>query len=312
MGNMMKTWPRKVECWEPPYAIRLVLAAVLCTVMIVLDGGGAQAAVIDLGAAGLYAGATVNGIEANFNMNKSTVRGDIFVGERNKQTIDLDYNKSRLSGKAYYDNRAVLDIDKLSTIDGTDSLVALTQPQSNQITTDLKAAISGIEGLSATQTSFPEITATNTITRTTNLNVIDVEGDIDLDSGERLTFSGSAGDLFIVRVRGRLKTTGATIDADGVGPGNILFVVTDQDGINSSSDSNFYGTYITTSGEIDVNGGIHYGAFLQAAEDQPLDFDKATVNFAGFQPAPLPASALLLGSGLLGLSLLGWRRRGKD
>jgi hypothetical protein len=59
------------------------------------------------------------------------------------------------------------------------------------------------------------------------------------------------------------------------------------------------------------NTMLAMGVKGQAYEENLTSADFVAVPTGGFIPIPVPPSALLLGSGLLGLGLFGWRRREK-
>jgi len=273
-----------------------------------LGGSAAQAVVIDLGAAGVYAGANLYGTnEFAISGGGTVINGNIFVGDT------ANFSDLYFSGggkiKGTIDKAPDATVRTSGGSSATGGTVHLTAAQSAQVTTDLNAALSNINGLSATQTFSTQIKG-GTISSTTNTNVVDFTEGMYLSGGSTLTFSGGANDWFIVRVGKSLMTTGdSNIYADGVGAGHLLFVV---NGDVSMYGGTIDGTYISTNGSMQAHRGTHYGAYIQASPGKTLKFmSDPTVNFEGFQPShvPIPGSVLLFGTGLLGIGLLGWRRR---
>ncbi|MFZ5450226.1 MAG: hypothetical protein ACOZFS_16475 [Thermodesulfobacteriota bacterium] len=282
--------------------------------LVLLLVGPASAACINLGTAAAYAGANLPGTGV-FNINGATiVNGDVYVGDTSAY-YDLSFTGgSQLQafnghgGTIFLAPNATMTATGGSTAAG--GQVLLNVAQSNQVVADLNTALADVAALAATQT-LGAISGNATITSTTQVNVIDLTSVTETDGGT-LTFSGSATDCFIVRVSGDLLASGASnIDSDGVGPANLLFVV---QGYIKSTNSSLEGTYISTGGAIVVSGGDQFGAFIQAAVGKNLIFESgATIYFNGIPPTgipiPLPASVLLLGSGLLRLVIFRNRKR---
>ena len=81
--------------------------------------------------------------------------------------------------------------------------------------------------------------------------------------------------------------------------------------INSGSNAKTTLTYNVltyVAGDKTLNLSVAQGFYLIALGD--CIYDKSTLTLTtSLLPVPLPPSVLLLGSGLMGLGLLGWRRR---
>ena len=89
--------------------------------------------------------------------------------------------------------------------------------------TDALNASTTAQGLTATQT-FGNISSTTTVTGNGGLNVIDINGSINLNNAS-LILSGSASDVFIVNVTGSASFggTGGLSLAGGVTPNHVLY-----------------------------------------------------------------------------------------
>ncbi len=124
--------------------------------------------------------------------------------------------------------------------------------------TDALNASTAAAGLSATQT-FGNITAATTVNGNGGLNVIDINGNINLNNAS-LTLSGSASDVFIVNVTGNATFggTGGLMLGSGVTVNHVLY--------------NFTGTVGGPAGTITSHvGNVFYGTLLAPHESFNLD-----------------------------------------
>jgi len=283
----------------------------MCVLALALATAASSAAV-DLGTAGLYAGAALNG-QLKFTVSNSgtNVWGNVFVGD-GPSSPDMDFSGGgEIFGTIYKHPSAVVNISGGSSATG--GVVAKTVPQTTQIATDLSNALAQVAGLTATQASLGDYHPTGTAdiyATVVGLNVVDATN-IELKGGATLTFHGTTSDYFVLRCSsmqlGDLITTGnSNISADGMGAGHLLFVV---DNDITMSGGVIDGTYISKFGNITLSDGTHYGSYILAAANKELKFQSAPqVHYVGFV-IPEPGSLLAFASGLVGLAGFALRKR---
>jgi hypothetical protein len=112
--------------------------------------------------------------------------------------------------------------------------------------------------LAATQT-FGNITNSQVISGNGGLNVVNVANVLNA----KLTLSGTAGDIFVINVSGRIETNQPMTLSGGVLPSHVLFNLTGRSGNLLNSGGNvLYGTYLATNGgsfncsQLDLTGAL--------------------------------------------------------
>jgi hypothetical protein len=178
-----------------------------------------------------------------------------------------------------------------------------------QNNTDVSSAVTTMGGLTATQT-FSGISTATTITGSGGTNVIQINGDINLNDAN-LTLSGGPADIYVIRVTGKLALTGtASLNlSGGVKLTNVIYDFTGStsDSINTHVNDVLNG-YIVAPNLAMTLDGIFNGEIIGGQNISLLS--GATVN--AVSAVPLPATLPLFATGLGALSLLGWRRKRKN
>jgi len=124
--------------------------------------------------------------------------------------------------------------------------------------TDALNASTTAAALSPTQTFPSSITTNTTVTGNGGLNVIKINGDINLGSSNSLTLSGKASDVFVVNVTGTLKFTGSggLLLNGGVTANHVLYNILGTNSISSGVNNQFYGTLLFPKASYALDGNF--------------------------------------------------------
>ncbi len=163
------------------------------------------------------------------NMAPSTITGNVY-----------EYASGQYSGPGKLGGSVIVNSTLLAQND-TDALNASTTAKA----------------LTATQT-FGSITSATTVTGNGGLNVIDINGNINLNNAS-LILSGSASDVIIVNVTGTASFvgTGGLSLAGGVTPNHVLYNFTGSSGTIASHVGNvFYGTLLAPTYSFNLDGSF--------------------------------------------------------
>ena len=207
--------------------------------------GTAAAGVISLGTANNYG---VLGLK-NTAINNSlvTIHGNEGVSQGGKLT---NMAPSTITGNVY--EFASGQYSGPGHLGGTviTNPALLTQNDSDALTAATTAA-----GLPATQT-FGNISSNTTVTGNGALNVIDINGNINLNNAS-LTLTGTASDVFVVNVTGTLTCggTGGLMLGGGVTANHVLYNLTHSGSTVTSHVGNvFFGTLLAPNMSFNLDG----------------------------------------------------------
>jgi hypothetical protein len=147
--------------------------------------------------------------------------------------------------------------------------------------------------------------AHHTIIGNGGLNVLNLTGGLDLSGSETLTLQGTAADAFVINVpdaadfemigSSQIRVSG------GLLPQNVLFNLLDTGTGYDVIGNRIDGVILSPFAEFGASGLI-FGEII--ASDVQLHSGASVTNTF----VPIPPTAVLLGSGLLGLGLLGGRK----
>jgi choice-of-anchor A domain-containing protein len=267
----------------------------LVLMMGLITAPGAKAASIDLGTAGPLNWAVL-GLGGNVAILSGTVES-VFPGFANVGVNPI----GPVSGGGDIDGDLVLHTDTikafLGTIGGAEIIDDAKLEQAEADAIDRSAFYAGLATTDPTTT----INTGTTIIGSGGLNVLNLTGGLSL-LGETLTLQGTAADAFVINVPAGFTMTGASnilVDG-GVLPHNVLINLLGVGGYSFLGDE-INGIILAPIGSFNAHGLI-LGELI--ANQVALASGAVVRNPA----VPVPPSAILLGSGLLGLGLLGGRK----
>lgn len=121
---------------------------------------------------------------------------------------------------------------------------------------DAVAASVAFAAMPATQTYNGNLRSNTTIAGNGCINVIDINGDIDLDGDERVKLSGTSDDYYVINVTGSILTDGtADIVLDGMEPSHVIFnLVTPGERVELGGNSGGDFTILAPYGEVYLHG----------------------------------------------------------
>lgn len=182
----------------------------------------------------------------------TTINGNIQLAAGSSGFLDMN-NNSHVTGAVIKDDKGVFTPDKTSTVDGGIKIADLSGAA-----LAAEKAIATITALTVTQ-KFGTINTNYTIKSTGAVNVIQIIGDLNLAGNEVLTLDGAANDVFIIRVTGKIVTSGnASIQSTQNQSSKILFNSLDTMSLNGKAS---IGTFIS-SGSMDIGNQNYNSNFI--------------------------------------------------
>ena len=292
-------------------ALRLGMALALLAAVVLLSGTPGQADTVS----------TYLGSAANFAM-LGLNNGTVIVNSGHNVTGDFGYSNGVVSntnqkvdsftGTAYVHSGATFSYTAATFApSGGIQTGPLVDALLNQANVDAASGKLLLDGLSATQT----LSAINDTSQTVNSSGAGAVNMIFLPSllmnSDTLTLNGlGGGDIFIFKVTdtgpGVFKFSQSQVVLNGTDAAHVLFYLPNPaDGVLVNKDSSvFQGTLFAPTGSVEYHNPVQFtGSIVALNVNLHSDF-----NLDGPQ-VPVPPSVLLLGTGLLGLVGLRWRRR---
>ncbi|WP_100643801.1 hypothetical protein [Alteromonas facilis] len=238
-----------------------ILSCAFVLVVLMLFSGVSKAVPIELGRAGDFTllSAGISGWDAKNSVMRDEGRmilgsqAQIFgnIGARTSIVADASVN---IHGDLVFGTANVSSANVFGNI------VGLSEPQWNEIFTDLTSASLAASAMrdNASAVNYGSILSSTIFNTSSNFNVININGDLELMNGESLTIRGSATDQFVINVSGNFglcRHTYVNCDAsillDGVLAENVIFNFESKIGnasINGNNAGSMAGNYISSAG----------------------------------------------------------------
>lgn len=257
---------------------------------------------LDLGLAGGHAIVSI-GPDSSIKINSGPITGTALFGQGSDFSASGG-GSGEITGGLLSDNAA--DEATLDNLENPSAFTLVDSATTSQAKQDAEAVATYASGLTADVTYNSNISNT-VFSSIGTLTVIDVEGDVDDD----ITFTGSAIDLFVIRVDGQVDTN-SPMTLNGVLPSNILWVLEGTSGqcFKTAGGNVSYGTFLATGGcdfqfsNLQLTGAlINTGGHIEHVSGSQTTSDPFTTP----EPIPLPAPVLMLGAALAGMGFM--RRR---
>jgi choice-of-anchor A domain-containing protein len=230
-------------------------------------------------------------------------------------------SSNTLTGNLYKDPGATVQPNISSKLDIKGSII---EQDMSQAVLDVKEAAANAASLTpdftygalgrSALTINPSYTHMNTLGGYDT--VIFIDGDINITNPDKsLTINGRNNDFFIINVNGDVILRGGSTFtlSGGITPAQVLFNVEGTHDVTLTKlTSTLNGTFLAPNlgQEIILTKGTVNGAVIGyqiSTNSGPQVFGDPYIDPS---PVPLSPSVILLGSGLVGLGFLRWRRRG--
>ena len=144
---------------------------------------------------------------------------------------------------------------------------------------DVLAAAAAFAAMTPTQTFNGNLTSATSIGGNGCINVIQINGSIDLNGTKEITLSGTVEDYFVINITGDMETQGnADIVLDGIEPHQVIFnFTTPGSEVDLQGDSGGNFTILNTGGEVYLAGnaggrGAYYAGQNQLVFQGSVDF----------------------------------------
>jgi hypothetical protein len=283
---------------------------------------------INYGVLGLQGNANIYDSNAVVNGNVGISQGGTITNGRGATITGSVYEYSNLQLNGYC-TPGNCPHQNFGTIDGTPAVeVSPTTLSTND--SDVASALSEIAALTPTETISGNVTSGTTITGDGGLNVIDLNGSVNLNNSN-LTLTGTSSDYFVVEITGGLDLSGSAglLLGGGVTANHVIYDFTDTGSANTcgtnligssrvnyqictSTNSMIYGTLIAPQlsflMEGSVTGEVIGGQEIYLQSGDPITQDSFT-SFEQPSDTPEPSTVLLLGTGLAAFAGMMRKRR---
>ena len=218
--------------------------------------------------------------KTNVNLRAVTVNGNVAVGPDGSLSLMAP---STINGNVDMDSTATPKNPGPGTYTGTLD----TSESFSSLAADVVSASTQAQNLTATQTISSNVNKATTITGTSGLNVIDINGNINLNNAN-LTFSG-AGAQFIVNISGSVSLVGTAsiLAGSNVSDGNILLNLYSNSGtLNTNVGDTTDGIVLAPTASFNLDG-VFNGELISGGGQIALP-SNSTVNYGPACPSPFP------------------------